>query len=90
MRGLRVLMLPLFLKTLYKKALAKIRQDMDRERLEIENEIVREQKERENELRQMREQYERERMEKDREIADLRDKLSRAASLTPQVNTFTY
>ena len=64
---------------------------MDRERIEIENEIARERKERENELRKMREQNERERkerererMEKDQEIADLRDKLSRA-SLAPQV-----
>ena len=60
---------------------------MDRERLKIENEIARERKERENELRQMREQNERVQMEKDREIAELRNQLSRA-SLAPQVNTF--
>ena len=73
------------------KTLAEIRREVDRER-----------KEREEELRRMREQTERERMEKEnalrqmkqkeeqneREIADLRDKLSRAASLTPQVNKY--
>ena len=47
----------------------------------------RERKERENELRQMREQNERVQMDKDREIAELRNQLSRA-SLAPQVNTF--
>ena len=52
---------------------------------DIRQEIDRERKERENEKRQMREQLERER----KDDADLRDKLSRA-SLTPQVNTFHF
>jgi hypothetical protein len=57
--------------------------------------IERERTEKENaiqlmlyEVKQKEEQLERERKEKDREIADLRDKLSRAASLTPQVNKY--
>ena len=40
--------------------------------------------EKENALRQMKQKEE----QNEREIADLRDKLSRAASLTPQVNKY--
>jgi hypothetical protein len=79
--------------------LEKIWQEIDRERSNRENEIDRERRARENEIRLMKEQSERERKEKEnalrqmrekeeqneREIADLRNKLSRA-SLTPQVN----
>ncbi len=60
--------------------MAKFREEVERERKEKENTIRR--------MKQNEEQLERERMEKDQEIADLRDKLSRAASLTSQVNTF--
>ena len=74
-----------------------MRQEVDRERRARENEIrrMREQSERERmekenaiqlmlyEVNQKDEQLERER----KEIADLRDKLSRA-SLTPQVNQY--
>ena len=51
--------------------MAKFRQEIDRER-----------KEKENAMRRMKQKEE----QNEREIADLRDKLSRA-SLTPQVNT---
>jgi hypothetical protein len=93
--------LHLFLKTFKKKPLAKIRQEMDRERIEIENEIDRERKERENELRQMREQNERERKEREnamRQMKQMEEQLERErkdnaelrdklsrASLAPQV-----
>ena len=53
---------------------------------DIRQEIDRERKERENEKRQMREQLERERKENERKIAELRNQLSRASLLTPQVN----
>ena len=52
----------------------------------MRQEIDRDRKERENEMRRMREQNVRERMEKDQEIAKLRNQLSRASLLTPQVN----
>ncbi len=58
-----------------------ILQEIDRERKARENEIDRERKAREQEIRRMKEKDER----NEREIADLRNKLSQA-SLTPQVN----
>ena len=79
-----------------------MRQEIDRERQERENEIrrmkqqnVRERMEKENaiqlmlsEVKQKEEQLERERKDKDREIAELKNQLSRASLLTSQVNTF--
>ena len=53
--------------------MAKFREEVERERIEKENAIRR--------MKQNEEQ-------KDQEIADLRDKLSRASLLTPQVNIF--
>jgi hypothetical protein len=108
---------------LFKKTLAKIRQEVDRERNERENAMrqmreqnERERKERENaamrQMKRLEEQNERERMEKenaiqlmlhevkrkeeqlarerkekDQEIAELKNKLSQASLLSPQVNT---
>ena len=62
--------------------MAKFRQEIDRERKEKENAMRR--------MKQKEEQLERERKENEREIADLRDKLSRASVSTPQVNTFHF
>ena len=53
-----------------------MREQNERERMEKENAL--------RQMKQKEEQLERER----KEVADLRDKLSRAASLTPQVNKY--
>ncbi len=77
-----------------------MRQENDRERKERENEIrrkeeqiERERMEKENaiqlmlkEVKQKEEQLERERKDKDREIAELKNQLTRASLLTPKVN----
>ena len=61
----------------------KIRQEIDREREARESEIDRERQEREKEMRRMKEKEE----QNEREIADLRNKLSQASlKKTPQVN----
>ena len=64
----------------------KIRRKIDRERRKRESEIDQERQEREKEMRRMREKDE----QNEREIADLRNKLSQASLMTPtQVNHIT-
>jgi hypothetical protein len=59
-----------------------MRKKIDRERRKRENEVERERQEREKEIHLMREQNE----QNEREIADLKNKLSQASLMPPEVN----